>query len=45
MRSNSRPRITAYMLQLVEKLRAHGFSGRVRVMQSNGGSVPPEFAE
>ncbi len=38
------PVLDGYMRQLVERLRAHGFSGRVRVMQSNGGSVPPEFA-
>ncbi len=38
------PILDGYLRQLVERLRAHGFAGRLRVMQSSGGSVPPEFA-
>ncbi|MDA8356176.1 MAG: hydantoinase/oxoprolinase family protein [Actinomycetota bacterium] len=36
------PRITAYVDRLVHRLRDAGFAGRVVLMQSSGGVMPPE---
>jgi len=36
------PRITAYVGRLVDRLRQAGFDGRVVLMQSSGGVMPPE---
>jgi len=36
------PRITAYVARLVERLRRAGFDGKVVLMQSSGGVMPPE---
>jgi len=36
------PRITAYVDRLVHRLREAGFMGRVVLMQSSGGVMPPE---
>jgi N-methylhydantoinase A len=36
------PKITAYVDELVDKLRAAGFEGQVVLMQSSGGVMPPQ---